>query len=349
MIKVKTSKKAKPQAATRGKTLIRPFKPSNGEYEDVVAIENANYPDALFAVTEFRFMDESSGEHVLHERLVAERNERLVGFITYEQPWWSSQEGKYHLWLAVDPDWHDTAVPGELYSAALQALGKYHPRQLTTEFREDQQYLIELFERQGFQRTQRMPISALDVGAFEEAPFASALERAQAAGIRIISLAELANADEEWQRQVWDLEWAILQDVPHPDPLTRSPFEEWLVRTFDSPSFTADGYFLARNGEAFVGMSSLWKSAADKSKLYTGLTGVLPAYRRQGIATALKVHGLRFAREYGAQSVETDNEENNPMLDLNKQLGFREKPAYVIYARQLQNTDAVGEIAAKQT
>lgn len=347
MIKAKNSKKVRSQEAdqrnrsSKSKTIIRPFDSSDSEYADLTAIENANHPDSLISASEFRFYDEASPDKYLYERLVAERDERVVGYTTVRQPWWTLEEGKYYLYLAVDPDWHDTAVPGELYVAALKALTPHHPRQLITEIRENQTYLVELFERKGFMLTQRNPISALAVAEFDEEAFAAAGERARSAGIRIDSVAVIATEDKEWQRKVWDLEWEILQDVPVPEPLTRTPFEEWLALTFESPNFVAEGYFIARDGDQYIGMSSLWKSDADESKLGTGLTGVLPAYRRQGIATAMKVRGLCFARAYGAQTVETDNEENNPMLDLNRQLGFREKPAFVMYRKELAEANAM--------
>lgn len=339
---MKTVKKAKttlsgPQARLpKDRTIIRAFSPTDSEYADIVAIENANYPDALMGVNEFRFYDQTSGDQYMHERLVAERNDRIVGFVTYGQPWWSFQAGKYFFWLAVDPDWQHTAVANELYAAMLKDLQPHKPRLLTCEIREDQGYVIDLLQKRGFAAQQRNPMSALEVLAFEPERYAALQERVRQAGISISDLNEVAAQDPDWAPKVWDLEWQILQDVPSPDPLTQATFEEWRVRTFDSPNFIAGGYLVARDGERYVGMSSLWKSEADQEKLGTGLTGVLPEYRRRGIATALKVAGLNFARAYGAKIVETDNEENNPMFELNKQLGFKEKPAFVMYALELR-------------
>lgn len=322
--------------AARARTIIRPFESTDSEYADVVAIENANYPDLLSGVNEFRFYDDTNPDHLLHERLVAERDDRLIGFITYGQPWWSLQEGKYFFWLGVDPDWHDTAVPKELYAAMMAALRPLGPRLMTSEVREDQAYVVALLERQGYTAVQRNPMSALDVDAFDFGRYAALRQAVSEAGIDICNLNELAADDPDWAPKVWELEWQILQDVPSPDPLTQAPFDEWRTRTFDAPNFTAGGYLVARDGDAYVGMSSLWTVEADPTKLHTGLTGVLPAYRRRGIATALKVAGIAFAQTYGAQTVLTDNEENNPMLDLNKQLGFAEIPAFVMYAKELQ-------------
>jgi GNAT superfamily N-acetyltransferase len=74
--------------------------------------------------------------------------------------------------------------------------------------------------------------------------------------------------------------------------------------------------------------------------LYTGFTGVLPTYRRRGIATALKVRALTYARGLLTSTgehplVRTGNEENNPMLQINLCLGFVELPGEVILLKEL--------------
>jgi hypothetical protein len=48
---------------------------------------------------------------------------------------------------------------------------------------------------------------------------------------------------------------------------------------------------------------------------------------------------MTFARDRGVVEVDTDNEENNPMLQLNLQLGFRSLPALVELRKKL-NGDA---------
>ena len=73
---------------------IRPFRSTDHDYEAVVAIENANFPDAPFSVGEYRFYDESRDHKYMFERIVAEENGRIVGFASFGQPWWSFAEGK---------------------------------------------------------------------------------------------------------------------------------------------------------------------------------------------------------------------------------------------------------------
>ena len=48
----------------------------------------------------------------------------------------------------------------------------------------------------------------------------------------------------------------------------------------------------------------------------------------------------RLVGDYGATIVETDNEENNPMFDLNMRLGFRPVPAWTEYRRPFEGAGA---------
>jgi mycothiol synthase len=52
-------------------------------------------------------------------------------------------------------------------------------------------------------------------------------------------------------------------------------------------------------------------------------------YRRRGIATALKVHIIQFAKARGVQEIFTTNDAQNPMYQLNLALGFQPQPSWV--------------------
>jgi GNAT superfamily N-acetyltransferase len=116
--------------------------------------------------------------------------------------------------------------------------------------------------------------------------------------------------------------------VPTPESAVKRSFENFEKAYFSSPGFMADSFFVALDNGEFVGMTALRKSLADERKLLTGLTGVVRSHRRRGIATALKVRAIEFATQYGAEIIETGNEENNPMFDINLMLGFKPRPAW---------------------
>ena len=53
------------------------------------------------------------------------------------------------------------------------------------------------------------------------------------------------------------------------------------------------------------------------------MTGVASDHRRKGLMTALKLNGMKWAKELGYRIFNSSNENDNPILILNYALGFR--------------------------
>lgn len=67
----------------------------------------------------------------------------------------------------------------------------------------------------------------------------------------------------------------------------------------------------------------------------TGVTATRREYRRRGLATALKLHIIQFAKAHGVQEIFTTNDSQNPMYQLNLALGFKPQPSWVRVEKQL--------------
>src|SRR5262249_18391772 len=151
---------------------------------------------------------------------------------------------------------------------------------------------------------------------FDFARFASAEERVTAQGIAMTTLGEeLARDREQALRNLHELHAACRRDVPALDPATDDSYEDflawWETVGLVIPRFLSDGYLLAKHGERWVGQSALWANQDKPDTLDQGMTGVLQAYRGRGIATALKVRGVRLARSLGKRQIRTGNDSLN--------------------------------------
>jgi GNAT superfamily N-acetyltransferase len=180
---------------------------------------------------------------------------------------------------------------------------------------------------------QRNPASALTLADFDEAFFQPALDAAHKNGYEIVSLSERALAvPEMWIREYWTLENSLLRDVPQPTPFVDTVYAT-VEQRLTSAHFSSEGVFLALHGEDTVGMTEIYRNRTDPTLGSVRLTGVVEAHRRKGVATALKTKAILWAREVGIKRIATDNEEANPMGELNRRLGFVVEYDMVILAR----------------
>jgi GNAT superfamily N-acetyltransferase len=94
-------------------------------------------------------------------------------------------------------------------------------------------------------------------------------------------------------------------DMPMPEPTPAPPYDDWAPRL------------------------------ASPEVLEHGFTAVLRSHRGRGIAIALKRTQLTWAAEHGCRELITYTQEGNePMRAINKQLGYRERPAWILVRRK---------------
>ena len=316
------------------------------DYATLVAINNAAWPDRPGTVEEWMHDDKSWPTTHRFCRFVVEHAGRIIAEGAYMEPFWIKAPGKYYFGYSRLPEYEAKVIGGEtvhdsVYRFLVEQLSPHPVSALLTSAREDKTFRVGWLEENGFTLTMRMPVSELNVETFDFAPYAGIQNRMAARGIHISSLQELQSRDPDWLVKAHEMCMEIDKDVPSPDPPARQPLEEF-EKIFQSPNFRADGWFIAEAttdvGEGvgpYVGVSMLGVSEATPEKMYTWLTGVLRPYRRKGLATALKVSAIEFAGRHGAKVIQTDNEENNPMFQLNLALGFKPIPAWLTFEKQL--------------
>ena len=315
---------------------IRPFNfDDDRDYRAIVAIENAIHPDTPSSVTAWKHWDRNRESKYLFRRYLAEKDGLVVAAGSYGHTAWSYQPDKYFIYVAVNPEQQRQGIGSTFYDFIHGQLVPLRPQKLTSHTREDRKWAMRFLEMRGYKPVMRVPVSRLESAAFDATRFAGKLQRVQESGITIKTLRQLAEEDPDWEHKVYELEWECVQDVPSPDPHTKRPFERFKEGTLKSPNLLPDAWFVAVDGDRYVGLSVLWRNLSTDKLLETGLTGVVRSHRRRGIATALKVHAIQYAHAHGQAAIVTDNEENNPMFQLNLQLGFKPQPAYLDYAKEI--------------
>lgn len=325
---------------------VRPFQPSPQEYAAIVAVHNAAKPDERQETDERWQQDDIDWPpHAFKQRMVVEDEGEIIGEGLAYQAYWEHQPGVVHLGFSVHPDHEGRGIEALLYEQLL-AHAQQHSDLLTTlatDVREDKPDRVQFFEQRDFRPTLRSLRSALQVDGFDSAAYQTLVASFAGRHIGLYPLTELQSRDPNWKENLYELRMAIMPDVPSVEPSSRITMAEFENMIFGDPAFRPEAWFIAINEQQvseggigpYIGQSNLWVNDPTYRQLDTGLTGVLRSYRRLGLATALKALTIEFAKQHNCPVIVTSNEENNPMYQINHQLGFRPIAAWVAYRKAI--------------
>lgn len=321
-------------AVNSEKTTLRPF--AGDDYPAWAELHNAVWPEFPTSEADLREEDRMRSEGYFHERWLAERGGRVVGWATVQHSEFLFDPDRYYVSLNVHPELQGRGIGAELYARVMRTLRERGGKEAMAQACENRPRAVRFLEDRGFVAKMRDRMSILDLDAVDFSRWEDAGKRVEEQGIVIRSLAEL-EGDPERNRKMYELDITVSADMPSFKPITPPTFENYCRRIFESRWFIPQAVLVALDGDRYVGTTALWLSDADEA-LYTGLTGVLREYRNRGIATALKVRCLRWAKESGRRFVKTFNESNNRrMLGINEALGFVAQPEYIQYLKVLQD------------
>lgn len=265
---------------------------------------------------------------------VAEQAGEVVGFAYYVQYPAFYHPRKFELNVMVLPTHRRQGIGTALYRQLEEALAAYDPISLGAATVESWTDGVRFLEARGFVEKLCNWESHLAVQEFDPTPWLPVLEAAAQQGYAIRSYAELAR-DPERDQKLYAMSMEVRRDIPAPEPWQDEPYAVWAKR-FENPHFWPEGQFIGIKDGEYVGLSALWKTA-DEGVLNTGVTAVKRAHRGTGLAKALKVRAIFFAREQGFKKIKTWNESNNQrMLAINQQLGFVRQPAVLMYTKQIK-------------
>jgi GNAT superfamily N-acetyltransferase len=157
-------------------------------------------------------------------------------------------------------------------------------------------------------------------------------------GIRLTTLASELTSGGGVLLALYDLAVRTNADQPQLDPTTPPPLEQFTQDVTVEPQAIPEAFFLAYDDARLVGLSSLERLPGTNEGVETGYTAVDSEYRGRGIARALKVRTIEWAADQGYRYIETDtNAGNEPMIGLNRSLGFEPEPARITFERRLRD------------
>ena len=315
---------------------IREFKPVDDECREWLAVGAAYVPDRPPETLEhFRARLATGGKDRLPHLFVATMDAQVVGCGQVYKPNWIGIQDCMTYDFMLYPTLEDLMVGGQAIHSLVEA---YVLKQieglavgvLSLKVRDDRPVRVDWLEANGYVRLQRELNSALDVQGFDFEPWVGRIQAVEKAGVGFYNLPSLIQDDPKWRSKLHRAWLDVDADVPRPygpPSVTEAEFDNmlrksgaspdtWMVAVDHTGSNEAEGFgpyaaFTAAN--RIPGTPTVWDIR---------LTGVRRAWRRQGLATALKLKSIEQAHREGATMIVTGNEERNPMLAINQRLGF---------------------------
>ncbi len=309
------------------------FQGGREEYEAILALNRIVSPDSRGETVDELMEEEANWPaDKLFKRFVVQTDGEVVAAGVCFEAYWEFQAGTVHLHFEINPEHSTEQILPALYAPIIEFLKRREEKVLCLACgtSEEDGARVQFLKEKGYEKvmgwvSSELPVAELDLGGF-----GPVTEQVALAGIRIVTLRQLKEMEPDWKRKLRDLRYALHCDAPSLDPASKpslSEFEEMVLR---DPALVEDAFFVAlAKDSSFIGMSNVWRNDATGKRLDAGLTGVERSFRRKKIATALKMHTIRYAQAAGAETISTRNEEQSVMFKLNLALGFEPGPAWL--------------------
>ncbi|MFD1738905.1 GNAT family N-acetyltransferase [Bacillus salitolerans] len=222
----------------------------------------------------------------------------------------------HRLEIQLHPDYKIVELLNMLYQSTTQGLSEIDSKAIQTRLLESQTYELEYFIKQGFLEDHRMEKVYLDL----QDKSLNIHEHAQP-NISITTLAKEKRVDGHYNEKLKELNERTWFDFPREALLPpMPPNDNWL----HYENNIEEAFFIAKDGNQFIGYSHLCTFSDTSKKLLQGNTAVLGEFRGKGVATALKIEGIQYAQANGYEGIFTSHRNTNiPMNTVNEKLGWK--------------------------
>jgi mycothiol synthase len=307
------------------------------DYEGLMWLENGVFGSSV-SVEELQSRDAARTPGLAWGRLVALWDWQIVGAAEAQQkaePWLMRSE----IRVGVRPDHRGLGIGSGLLHALETGLRDAGGEGLVAYSGELEGEYNGFLWHVGFREAARGYSQFLALPGYDLERFSVNWDAIRAAGVEFRSLSEVRF---EWDcaQKLYALYGDLERDVPRVDEwFAPKPFDEFCADIFDSDSSLPDGVMIAVRvhewGMEYVGFNMLYRDASG-NVLHNGLTGVRREARGLGLALALKLKGIEFARNHGFTGITTYNDSTNgAILHLNQKLGFQRQPATLEWRKNL--------------
>jgi len=318
---------------------IKNFTETELEFKELARIDNlvnhdsVDHPDD--DKREWKIRDKS----LIRDRLLLYKDNLLIGAMYYSQGRAENNRTTFFT-LNIDPNFNIEESRELLYNRMLQEIKSYNSNKILTSVYDHPNYHLfkQFLLKNEFKLVQTNREYSCDIRKVDTKQYQSLIKKLESDGIRFYDSKEEMRDWPEHYKKLEELGWTYAQDFPIPDGVkhTRTPFKVAMQMQLDFEEYNYGTEIVAVKDGRYIASTDLEVyHKAEPYKAWTGGLGVLKEFRRQGIATALKIKAIERLLNKNIIEVRTDNEENNPMYRINVALGFRPVPFSLEYIKKI--------------
>ncbi|MDA1278417.1 MAG: GNAT family N-acetyltransferase [Chloroflexi bacterium] len=228
------------------------------------------------------------------------------------------------------PDYRRMGVGSALLCDVVDFAKSAGVNELKSRVKDSEPEWLEWAQAHGFIIERHSFRSSVTLAGFEDDSLAKRIKKLASDGITFTTLAKLGDTEAD-RRRYYEADSAAAIDIPGEDHVFS--WAEYEAEVFKNESYRPEGAHVAMDGNRIVGVANVMLDA-EHNRMENAFTGVLAEYRGRGIAQALKLMTIEYARKSGIAEILTENDsENAPMLAVNRKLGYKPWPgAYSLKA-----------------
>ena len=318
---------------------IKNFTESNFEFDEIARLYNLVSHDDTEHVDDIKDSWAIKDKDRQRDRLFLYNRNTVLGYLGYAQGRDENCRNCYFN-IFLDPQYNGNGYRQLLYERMLEEIQTFACNRLYADIYEHPNYdqFKKLLLNNNFYIGLKIRESSLQLENINLIEYNPLLKQLDAKGIQFYDAKNEMLDFHDHYKKLEELQWRYGKDFPMPKGIahTRNPFEQYIKyqKLFEEKHYGIE--VVAVDGDIYVGSTDIHLfPKSDPFKAWTGSLGVLREYRRQGIATALKVKAFEKLRDKGVKQVRTDNEENNPMYKINVALGFTPEPYCYDYQKEI--------------
>lgn len=302
------------------------FKPA--EYAEslsqVAMIRTEALPDVPISKAELREQQRLRPSGLFRHFELIEADGELAGFWMLQQEPMFVNPGEMHLRCLIREAYQNRGIECEAVAKGIALAKQQNLTKVVALARTTHPGFSSALADAGFRAFHRDIISSLDLSRFCPDNWQAELSRISDQGIRIRCAKELESDNPSWIEQAYQVHIKLMQDVPFASHYTAPAFETWASKVRNPNLYDLSLMFFAFDNGTIVGETTLFRYDRKPELCLTGLTAVVREWRRRGIALALKIHSISFAKAHGIERIDTGNEEDNPAYLMNRKLGYKD-------------------------